>query len=155
MVHTILKYFTHFIVQTKTWIVISFSTKKGRNYNFTFAMAILLQTTNGSVPSTYLSAQLPPRLNLVSVRSCYLKFTSWSCFFWYHHGSLQTHPFSSEKISVSTSNGLLPAWAAPSPLIYTDVQVQHHLHQYLSCRSHHLSRYCIYSNFFLSLVFWL
>lgn len=43
-----------------------------RNYNFNFAMVILLQTTNGSVPSSYLSTQLSPHLNLVSLCSCYL-----------------------------------------------------------------------------------
>lgn len=52
-----------------------------RNYDFNFAMVILLQTTNGSVPSSYLSTQLSPiSTYYLYAHVIYLKFSSWSCF---------------------------------------------------------------------------
>lgn len=104
------------------------------------------------VQSTFTPSQLSEYLYAHVI--C-LKFTSWNCFSLIPSQIPSNASFFSENIPASTSNGLPSAWAAPSPLIYTDVQVPHRLHQHLSCHSHHLPRYFVSSNFFLSLVFWL
>lgn len=68
---------THYsqMFYTKMWINTSQNEKKKNNKLTETTMAILLQTTTGSVSSCYLPTQVSPHLNLVSLHLC-LKFTS-------------------------------------------------------------------------------
>lgn len=145
---------THYsqMFYTKMWINTSQNEKKPNSKLTETAMAILLQATTGSVSSFYLPMQVSPHLNLVSSQSNYLsKIHFLEVFFsdiimnsFKHTLYIQN----TSNLYWNTSNGLLPDSAVPFPSHWC--ALQHCLHHNLSCHSHHLPQYGIYSNFLLS-----